>query len=290
MSRSNDNQTSRIDRVVTAFESNDCHLTNEAVNAYKNDGVVCLRHAISQDWLDVIEQGIEQAMSGRSTDVDVVKKKGDKGSFSFSSQAWQQVDSFRQFIFDSPLADLVWPFLESKTLTLFYDFLLIKQANSDNAITPWHQDHSFYPLSGTKVINSWTALDPIPLETSLKFYAGSHLSQTLYRAVNFEDVTKDYQHARLERPVVPDIDSNDDAEILATEMNPGDLLIWNSHTFHCAPGNKLDKRRAAFSVNWTGDDVTYLSVGALETYLNPELKSGDQIISDKFPLVRGVHL
>ena len=277
---------SNISAAVSTFESKNCHSRKDAVNAYKRDGVVCLRHAFEQDWLDVIEQGIEQAMSGASADVDVVKKKGDKGSFSLSSQAWQQVEPFRKLIFDSHLADLAWPFLESKTLTLLYDFLLIKQANSNNAITPWHQDHSFYPLNGTKVINSWIALDPIPVETSLRFYAGSHLSQVLHRAVNFEDVEKEYQHARMERPAVPDIDSIADAQILATEMSPGDMLIWNSHTFHCAPGNRLDRRRAAFSVNWVGDDVTYEEVPALDTYLNSALKTGDCITSDKFPLVR----
>ena len=276
-----------ISRTVTAFDANDGQSVQAAVKAYKDDGVVCLQQAFAQNWLDTIEQGIALALSGQSADVDVVRKKGDKGNFSFSSQAWQHVDAFKQFIFDSPLADLVWPFLESKNLTLFYDFLLIKQANSDNAITPWHQDHSFYPLNGTKVINSWTALDPIPLETALRFYAGSHICEALHRAVNFEDVNQDYRHARMERPPVPDIDSNSHAEILSIEMNPGDMLIWNSHTFHSAPGNKLDSRRAAFSVNWAGDDVTYEQTPALATYLNPELKTGDPIISAKFPLVRG---
>ena len=275
-----------FDRTVSDFESSDCHSNNEALDAYKRDGVVCLRRAFEQDWLNVIEQGIQQAISGASTDVDIVNKPGDKGSFSISSQAWQQVEAFRHFIFDSHLADLAWPLLESKTLNLFYDFLLIKQANSNNAVTPWHQDHSFYPLSGTKVINCWIALDHIPVETSLRFYAGSHISERLHRAVNFEDTGKEYRHARMERPAVPDIDSMADAEILATGMHPGDMLIWNSHTFHCAPGNKLDRRRAAFSVNWVGDDVTYEEVPALETYLNPELKTGDRITSRKFPLVR----
>ena len=288
MARPIDADKSTISRTVTAFDANDGHSVQAAINAYKHDGVICLRNAFAQNWLDVIEQGIEQALSGQSADIDIVKKKGDKGSFSISSQAWQQVAAFRQFIFDSPLADLVWPILESKNLVLFYDFLLIKQANSDNAVTPWHQDHSFYPLNGTKVVNSWTALDPIPLESSLRFYAGSHVSETLHRAVNFEDVEKDYRHARMSRPPVPDIDSNNEAEILAIEMDPGDMLIWNSHTFHCAPGNKLDRRRAAFSVNWAGDDVTYEQTPALATYLNPELKTGDPIISSKFPLVRSL--
>ena len=87
--------------------------------------------------------------------------------------------------------------------------------------------------------------------------------------------------------MVPDIDNDAGVEILTTAMKPADMLIWNSYTFHCAPGNSLDRRRAAFSVNWLGDDVTYDEMPALETYLDSRLATGDRLISQKFPLVRG---
>lgn len=258
----------------------------EAIEAYERDGVVCLRKATSVEWLTVIEQGISNALSGGSADLDIVQIKGDTGRFSFSSQAWRQVEPFRRFIFESPLPDLCWPFLRSQTLTLFYDFLLIKEAGSNSASTPWHQDQAYYPLRGRKIINCWTALDPIPLETALRFHKGSHTRGTIHRAVNFADVEQDYKHARFERPAAPDIDNDPDAVILSTAMEPGDMLIWNGCTFHSAPGNTLNHRRAAFSINWTGDDVTYEDVPALETYRDATLKTGDRIEGEKFPLVR----
>ena len=247
---------------------------------------MCLRNAIDAEWREIIEEGIEAALGGASADLDIVKISGDRGRFSFSSQAWRQVEAFRRFIFESPMPDICWPFLRSKTLTLFYDFLLIKEARSDSAATPWHQDHSYYPLQGTKVINCWLALDEIPAETALRFWKGSHNPAKVYRAVNFANPAEDYKHARFERPPVPDIDADPSAVFLATELHPGDMLIWNSHTFHAAPGNTLDQRRAAFSINWVGDDITYEDVPALETYRDPGLKTGDRIECDKFPLVR----
>jgi ectoine hydroxylase-related dioxygenase (phytanoyl-CoA dioxygenase family) len=259
---------------------------DDAVLAYERDGVVCLRQAVGADWLATIEQGIGEALSGGSADLDVVQIRGDTGRFSFSSLAWRKVEPFRRFIFDSPLPDLCWPFLRSQTLTLLYDFLLIKEAGSNSASTPWHQDQAYYPLQGRKIINCWTALDPIPLETALRFHKGSHSEGTIYRAANFSNPEQDYKHARHERPVMPNIDNDPDAEILSTAMAPGDMLIWNACTFHSAPGNTLDQRRAAFSINWTGDDVTYEEVPALETYLDPSLKTGGRIEGAKFPLVR----
>jgi ectoine hydroxylase-related dioxygenase (phytanoyl-CoA dioxygenase family) len=272
---------------VSEFQLTDCVISENAISAYKEDGVVCLRNAFSQDWLDVIEQGISQALTGASENLDIVKKSGDYGRFSVSSQAWKKVGPFREFIFESHIADLAWPFLESRYMSLFYDFLLIKEADSKNAATPWHQDHSYYPLRGTKVINCWVALDHIPQFTALRFYRGSHNAKIVYRAVNFEDEAADYLHVRKERLEPPDIDHDSNIEVLSTEMNPGDMLVWNSYIFHSAPGNTLDRRRAAFSTNWAGDDVTFDEVPALETYLDSKLKTGDRLISEKFPLVRG---
>ena len=262
-------------------------LNPDAIKAYNTDGVVCLRGAISAEWLHTIENGITAALTGASTDLDIVKGKGDKGRFSVSSQAWQKVDEFRRYIFDSPLADLSQQVLQSQTLTLFYDFLLVKEAYSNSAATPWHQDLSFYPLTGTQIINCWTALDPIPKETALRFWKGSHLQGTVYRAVNFEDPEKPYKHARADKLPMPNPDEIPGAVILSTEMQPGDLLIFNARTLHAAPGNKLSHRRAGFSINWVGDDVSYDDRPALETYRDACLKTGDPITnSAKFPMVR----
>ena len=258
----------------------------DAVAAYNEDGVVCLRNAASSQWLEVIEAGIASALGGASADLDTVRAAGDEGGFTFSSQAWMQVKPFRRFIFESRLPDLCWPILQSQSLILFYDFLLIKQAHSDNAATPWHQDHAYYPLTGRKVINCWTALDAIPRETALRFYKGSHREGIVYQAVKFENPQEDYKHLRRERPPCPDIDADPGIDMLTTELQPGDMLVWNSCTFHAAPGNSLDRRRAAFSVNWAGDDVRYEDVPALETYRAAHLKTGDRIECDKFPLVR----
>ena len=275
-----------MDSLINDFDASADPAGPDEIRALERDGVICARGAISGEWLDVIEQGIEQALTGASADVDIVETEGEAGRFKFSSMAWPEVDAFRRFIFESNLPDLVWPLLDSATLTLFYDFLLVKEPGSASAATPWHQDHSYYPLHGFKVINSWTALDPIPRDTALQFLAGSHQPGVIYRAVNFDSAGGTYRHERTDMPAVPPIEGDDDAELLSTELEPGDMLVWTSRTLHRAPGNPLPHRRAAFSVNWVGDDVTYHDVAALETYQHPDLSTGDSITGDKFPLVR----
>jgi ectoine hydroxylase-related dioxygenase (phytanoyl-CoA dioxygenase family) len=74
--------------------------------------------------------------------------------------------------------------------------------------------------------------------------------------------------------------------ILASAMPPGDTLIWKSYTLQSAPGNRLDRRRAAFSVNWVGDEIVYNAKASLETYRDSTLTIGKPIVCKEFPLVR----
>ncbi|MDC0166599.1 phytanoyl-CoA dioxygenase family protein [Gammaproteobacteria bacterium] len=260
--------------------------SNDARLALRSDGVVCLRGAHDDEWLSLVEEGIEQALSGASEDVDIVEKSGDSGRFSFSSQAWRQVDAFRQAIIESRSPDIGFSLLGTDSMNLFYDFLLIKEAGTANANTPWHQDHAYYPLHGVGVINCWTALDPIPMETALRFWAGSHREACIYQAANFAGDTN-YRHARSDRPVIPDIDDDPAARILTAALQPGDMLAWDSYTFHSAPGNTLNRRRAAFSINWASDAISFHDIPCLASYRAPELTEGSSITCDKFPLVRG---
>ena len=278
---------SKVDQVGSFYLNQNGSVPSQAMDVFEKDGVVCIRQAFSKKWLDVIEQGIDVALAGASTDIDIVKRKQDVGSFSVSSGAWREVEPFRQFIFDSPMADMAWSLLNTKQLVLFYDFLLIKEALSNNAATPWHQDHSYYPLDGTKAINCWVALDDIPQESALRYIKGSHREGKLYRAVDFDNPANAYRHARKELPLPPRGEAHFSTTILSTAINAGDMLVWYSYTLHSAPGNRLKRRRAAFSVNWLGDDIIYNDQPSLETYRDPSQIVGEPIICDKFPLVRG---
>ena len=253
--------------------------------ALQKDGVICLKNAHGPKWLSLIETGIDEALNGASQNLDIVKKAGDGGQFSFSSQAWRQVDTFREAIFDSRAPDIAWRLLDCASINLFYDFLLIKEAHTNKAATPWHQDHAYYPLEGQGVINCWTALDTIPMETALRFWAGSHRKACLFQAANFAG-DSDYQHVQGDHPEIPDIDSDQSAHILACELSPGDMLVWDSFTFHSAPGNSLGTRRAAFSINWAADTIRFRNIPSLKSYRSKDISHGDPITCTKFPQVR----
>ncbi len=262
---------------------------DDAIEAYKRDGVICLRSAFGKDWLDLIESAIDEAMKEHSASSATVTHDDEPGFFYYDSLMWKRVEAFRRFIFDSHAPDLFWRLLETSTLNFYYDFLLLKSPGCASAVTPWHQDHSYYPLNGTKIINCWTSLDTIPVETALRFVRGSHLWDTVYRSVHFAP-DQEYAGAMTERPLPPDLDNDPDADIITCALEPGDTLVWNSRMFHSAPGNTLDRRRAALSTNWAGDDVTYYDMPQESdpSYRGENLVDGGPITCETFPLVRPV--
>ena len=234
--------------------------TQATIDAYNNDGVVCLRNVFGADWLATLESGIEQSMStanhgdGHS---DKIAKEGDRGFFFYDEMMWRHIEPFRKFVFESQVPDLVEALLETETLIFYYDFLLIKTPGCYSGETPWHQDHSYYAVNGRQIVNCWVALDHIPKETSLRFVRGSHASDLVYRQVSFNS-EREYENVSEELISPPDFDADPDTfDVITCELAPGDTLVWNSRMFHSAPGNHLGTRRGAHSSSWLGDDVTY---------------------------------
>ena len=157
--------------------------TQETVDAYRTDGVVCLRNAFGPDWLAVLESGIERSMDTATIGdgyPDKIMKEGDDGFFFYDQMMWRHIEPFRKFVFDSHVPDVIKRLLETDSLIFYYDFLLIETPGCYSGETPWHQDHSYYPLFGRQIVNCWVALDRIPKETSLYFVRGS---QGLYKQV-----------------------------------------------------------------------------------------------------------
>ena len=173
---------------------------------------------------------------------------------------WRHIEPFRKFAFESHAADVAKTLLETDSLIFYYDFLLIKTPGCFSGETPWHQDHSYYPLHGRQIINCWVALDPIPKETALRFVRGSHIEEEVFRQVSFNP-DKEYDNVGNTLSAPPDFDGNPgEFDVITCDLAPGDTLVWNSRMFHSAPGNHLSTRRAAMSTSWLGDDVTYHNV------------------------------
>jgi ectoine hydroxylase-related dioxygenase (phytanoyl-CoA dioxygenase family) len=68
----------------------------------------------------------------------------------------------------------------AKQVRLFYDQLFIKEPGTRTE-TPWHNDHSYWPLIGDQVVSLWLALDYVPKSACVQYVKGSHKWKMMHK-------------------------------------------------------------------------------------------------------------
>jgi ectoine hydroxylase-related dioxygenase (phytanoyl-CoA dioxygenase family) len=232
-------------------------LTDDEVRAFVDDGVVCVRGVMPDEWLDVVADAIARNLA-EPTFIGQVISMPDQG-FLNDVFVWLHDDGFRRFVLESPAATIAGQALAglgATRLSFFYDQSFVKEPGTQ-VPTPWHHDLTFWPLAGSQLCSIWTPLDPVTTETSgLEYVLGSHRWPQRYKAI-----TPDYSEHMInpELDDVPDIDAHrDDYRVMAWDMEPGDVLVFHPLVVHGSRGNSsTTTRRRALATRWLGDDVVY---------------------------------
>ena len=276
-------------KVTTEQGTMDITLDEQTIADYHAQGVTVIRGAFT-DWIDKLRAGVKFNLdnpgpSGRSY-------TGDDGGGRFLSDYcnWQRIPEYRDFIFNSPAAAIGAQLMGSRTVRLFHEHVLVKEAKA-GVVTPWHQDAPYYCVTGPKTVSLWIPLDDVPRERTLEFVAGSHVAGKTYRPQYFNG-----------NPInegdgldsVPDINANRDAyDILGWAVAPGDAVAFDFHTVHGAPVNDSPSaQRRAFSLRLVGDDATFVRREGMATsppFPDVTLQHGDDLgLAPEFPaLIEG---
>jgi len=260
-------------------------INNSKINYYQNKGVVFLDQVIDINWIEKLKIGINKNFNNPSKYKCVYEKNNNKELFYDDYCNWQTIQEYKDFLFQSGIANLGSQLMKSKKVNLFHEHVLIKEPGAKKK-TPWHQDQSYYCVEGRQNISFWIPLDKILKNTSPEFIAGSHkwtqnFLPTKFMGESYEHIDKDFEK-------IPDIENNKNKyDILSFELNPGDVIAFNFATVHGAPGNKNNISRRAFSARFTGDDARYIRRKGEMSPPFPEvnLKNGDVLDCDSFPLV-----
>ena len=81
--------------------------------------------------------------------------------------------------------------------------------------------------------------------------------------------------------------TREEYDIIAWDMDPGDVIAFHGMTVHGAGGNYRDDiRRRGYTVRYTGADAWYdPRPGTAQPLISPDLKNGDPMNNDLFPVV-----
>ncbi len=261
------------------------YLTEDEIETYRRDGVVCARGLFSDEWIDRMAAAVDRAVASPTLLGQAVSMKDE--NFSGDLFLWKVEKDFYDFVYHSPASLIAQQVLESNVVRHFYDQIFVKPAGCQ-VPTPWHQDITFWPVDvrSQGLCSLWITFDPVDRAGSgLEFIIGSHRWPRLFKAVtpNYDPYMMDSDFEDM-----PDIDSHrEEHELFCPDMESGDLLLFNPHIVHGSAANASTERpRRAFASRWCDARVSFEDRHATMPLLwDHGLSSGDPLSGSLFPQV-----
>ncbi|MCA9048402.1 MAG: phytanoyl-CoA dioxygenase family protein [Planctomycetaceae bacterium] len=118
----------------------------------------------------------------------------------------------------------------------------------DGKAVAWHQDASYWPLSPSKALTVWLAVDKADLGNGcMKFVAGSHhFGHMTYRESTEAD------HNVLNQTID---DAEQYGEIVVDELEAGEISVHSDLLLHGSDPNTSDRRRCGLTLRYCTPDV-----------------------------------
>ncbi len=274
-------------------------ITPSEIETYQRDGVVLLSDMFDADWIALLRSGLVKNRQHPTRRSRIWDRDTEGRTMFWDSQAWQDIDQYRQFIFNSPAARIAGELMGSMQVNFFFDAVFVRSAGSQFT-TPWHQDEPYWSVEGFDTCTIWMPLVQVKRENALSFVPGSHHRDSLFCQFNFGNLNPDgktgvdqVDFSAIADAEFPDIDADPEGfGVVSWDMQPGDCVVFNSRIMHGGSG-KLDADRElrVFTTKWLGDDVR---IKFRECGMDPDhsaimieqgLKPGDRPGTDLYPRV-----
>lgn len=262
-------------------------ITDEMIDEYWRDGVLCLRGVAEADWIESLREGVELSIAAPGHLGKVHTPKGGSGRFFVDSFMGRRIEAFRRFVFESAAPGIAARLLGSDSIRFMHDHLLVKEPGTAER-TPWHQDRPYYPVRNGQVCTMWFPLDQVTQDSgAVEYIAGSHRWGKVFTPKPVTDASAE-QWAEAKHEALPDFGSQrDQHRFLSWDTNPGDCIIHDSLTVHGAGGNSRgDRRRRALALRYADPAVLYdPKPGTTDFGEDPGIAAGAPLDGRLFPLV-----
>lgn len=249
------------------------------------DGAVRVRGAFGPEWVALAAEAIEANLADLSPYAKRASAAED-GAFVEDFCNWQRIPALERFVRASPAACIASELLGVERVRLYHDHVLVKEPGTTQR-TPWHQDLPYYNVDGRQNISMWFPVDPVPVESTLRFVRGSHLGPWYMPRSFLDGQAKWFADGSLAE--LPAID--DDPErfaVLEWALEPGDAVFFHMLTLHSAGGAGVGRRRV-LSVRFLGDDMVHAprrwATSPPFPGLEDELPAGARMDHAMFPFV-----
>jgi len=238
-------------------------ITPDEIETYHRDGVLLLPGMFDKDWIELLNKGLDANIEAPTRRSRIWYKDTSGRSMFYDHTAWQGIEEYRKFIFNSPAAQICGQLMRSTTINFFFDSVFVRSTGTQFE-TPWHQDEPYWSVEGYDACSIWMPLGPVKRKNALSFVPGSHRLKTVFKQYNFGDLNP------VRKKNVDQVDFSDIAEqefpdinadpkrfgVVSWDMQAGDCIAFNGRTMHGGSG-KLDDdcELRVFTTKWVGDDV-----------------------------------
>ncbi len=272
------------------------NLTTKEIETYHRDGVLLLKKMFDKDWIELLNKGLDINYKFPTERSRIWNKDNLGHSMFYDTLAWKEIEEYKNFIFNSPAAQICGQLMKSKTINFFFDAVFVRSPGTKFE-TPWHQDEPYWSIEGYDACTLWMPLVSVKKKNCLSFVPGSHLFKSVFNQKNFVEITgnpKDHvDFSKVADEEFPDINANPEHfGVVSWDMEPGDCIAFNGRTMHGGSG-KLDNDRKlrVFTTKWLGDDarIKFRNYGMDPDFsslmIKKGLKSGDRPDTDMYPQI-----
>lgn len=118
----------------------------------------------------------------------------------------------------------------------------------DGKAVAWHQDASYWPLTPSKAVTAWLAVDDADIENAcMRFVAGSHhFGHLTYRPSSAAD------HNVLDQTIDNPLQYGTE---VCDELRAGEISLHSDLLLHGSEANDSDRRRCGLTLRYCATDV-----------------------------------
>ncbi len=214
------------------------HLSAEQIQQYNDKGYVVPIDIFSQSEIEQI----------RSYFDELLPKAMEAGWNNYEVTNWHKhCQGVWDIVTDSRIIDVMEDML-GETVILRHSHLFAKLPGDGKRVS-WHQDASYWPLTPSKVVSAWLAIDDVDLGNgAMQVIPGSHHNAQ----VAFRDSTADEQNV-LNQTVENPEDYGDPP--VALELKAGQISLHSDWVLHGSEPNVSNRRRCGLAMRYLSKDV-----------------------------------
>ena len=163
-------------------------LSDFEISSFRENGAVFLKNKFDIKWINKLQKGIEKDIANPSPRFKSHTIEKGAPAYLEDYWTWHLVPEFKDFIYNSPYAEIASELMSAKKINLVMDNWFLREAGS-KSLTPFHHDISYFDMDGTMCV-LWLPLQPTKKDEGVVWVKGSHLWNKLFLRVLFKEDIK----------------------------------------------------------------------------------------------------